>query len=360
MSDWRTMQTIRPIETLLFAVVAVTGASAAAACKSPDAMASPGAGRPVGVLVEPVSEREFLDVIEALGTARARESAELTAKLTETVREVHFEDGDTVRRGQLLVELTRQEEHALLGEARAELENAEAEVRRYDALFEQKLVSGLERDRQRHAARLAKARLTTIQARLADRVIVAPFDGLLGLRNVSAGSIVRPDTVVATIDDITLIKLDFPVPETEIGGLTVGLEVRAKSQAYQGRAFTGEVTGIDTRVDPTTRSVLVRAEVPNPGGELRPGMLLNVEVVRDRRRAPSVPASALVPLGERQYVFTLGAEGKVDRVQVEIGQRGARHVEVRSGLEPGIEIVVDGTIKLRPGVEVTAQRRDDG
>jgi membrane fusion protein (multidrug efflux system) len=347
---------LSPLATLAWlALLPLVGASA---CKSPDAQASPGAAPPVGVIVQPAEPREFRDAVLALGTARARESAELTAKLTETVRHVHFNDGDTVRRGQLLVELTRQEEHAQLREARAELENAESEVQRYDALSRDQLVSGLERDRVRHAARLAKARLSTTQARLADRVIVAPFDGVLGLRNVSVGSIVRPDTVVATIDDVSLIKLDFPVPETELDGLKPGLSVLATTRAYPDRPFTGKVTGIDTRVDPVTRSVVVRAEIPNPGGELRPGMLLTVEVVRARRQAVSVPAAALVPLGEQQHVFVLQPDDTVQRVPIDIGHRGDRFVEVTKGLEANTPVVVDGTIKLRPGARVAPQRRD--
>ena len=331
----------------------------ATGCQSHDAMASPGATRPVEVIVAKVEKREFRDTVVALGTARARESAELTAKLTETVRKLHFDDGDEVRRGQLLVELTRAQEHAQLVEARAELANAQSEARRYDALSEQSLVSGLERDRQRHAARLAEARLSTIQARLADRVILAPFDGVVGLRNVSVGSVVSPDTVVATIDDVSTIKVDFPVPETELDGLRPGLDVAARSGAFPRASFRGQVTGIDTRVDPATRSVIVRAEIPNPERQLRAGMLLTVEVVRATRQAPAVPAAALVALGERSHVFALRDDDTVRRVEVDLGHRGARFVEVAKGLAPGTEVVVEGTLKLRDGAPV-APRRGDG
>jgi membrane fusion protein (multidrug efflux system) len=311
------------------------------------------------VVVSPVELREFRDTVEAIGTARARESAELTAKLTETVRRIHFEDGERVEQGQLLVELTRSEEGALLGEARAELQNAQTELERHQALNEENLVSGIELDRRQHAVRLARARLSTVQARLADRVIVAPFEGLVGLRNVSVGSIVRPDTVVATIDDVGVIKLDFPVPETELDGLEPGLEVAAHSSAFPDRDFSGKVTGLDTRVDPATRSIVVRAEIPNPRGELRPGMLLKVEVIRDRRQSRSVPSAALVPVGEQQHVYVLVEGGTVDRVPVTIGQRTPRFVEVTEGLDVGDEVVVHGTIKLRPGARVKVRRGGD-
>jgi membrane fusion protein (multidrug efflux system) len=145
-----------------------------------------------------------------------------------------------------------------------------------------------------------------------------------------------------------VLKLDFPVPENDLSALREGLPVVARSTAYPERAFAGRVSSIDSRVDPDTRSITVRAEIPNVDGLLKPGMFMSVTLERDRRRAVLIPEEALVPEQQRQYVF-VAADGRVARREVRIGARRPGSVEIADGLAPGERIVVEGTVRLRDG-----------
>ena len=217
-----------------------------------------GAG-PVTVLAEPVQRQSIAESVEALGTARARESVTLTANLTDTVRRVNFQDGDFVEAGAVLVELTNEEEQAQLEEARAGLEEAQRQLTRLEDLGQRGIAAASDVDEARAAAEAAQARLNTILARLRDRVIRAPFGGLLGFREVSTGTLVTPGTTITTLDDISEIKLDFTVPETALGLLRTGGTIYARSAAWGDREFAGTIDTVGSRVDPVTRAATVRA-----------------------------------------------------------------------------------------------------
>lgn len=309
-------------------------------------------GGPVPVVVAEVAESPLAESIEAIGTARANESVDLTSKVTDTVRAVHFQDGDLVEEGQILVELTDTEEHALLAEARATAEEAEKQLERVQSLVERNAVTRERVDEQAAIAAAARARVESIKARLADRLITAPFGGMLGFRNISPGSLLSPGDVITTLDDIRTIKLDFSVPESFLSSLAEGQEVEARSVAFPDEMFRGQVTTIGSRVDPVTRSVTVRALIRNEDGRLRPGMLLTVELIRNRRSTATVPEEAIVPIDERAYVFTINGDGQATRVEVTTGRRQPGLVEILSGLEPGQQIITEGALKLRPGVPV--------
>jgi membrane fusion protein (multidrug efflux system) len=183
-------------------------------------------------------------------------------------------------------------------------------------------------------------------------VITAPFDGILGLRQVSPGSLVTPGTPIATLDDISLIKLDFQVPERFLAVLAKGQEVTARSGTYPDREFDGRVTSVDSRVDPVTRSVTARAEIPNRDRLLRPGMLMSVQVFLQPRQAIVVPEIAVVQVGTESFVYRVKADGTVERAVIALGSRRQGAVEVTSGLSAGERIVVEGTVKLREGARV--------
>src|SRR5687768_10875074 len=198
-----------------------------------------GGGRPQAlpplVTVEHVRQDRIYDVIEALGTAQANESVTLTAKVTDTVRRVNFEDGDFVEAGTVLIELTNQEEEALLAEARANLDDAESQLRRLQDLSARGLTSASELDVARSRAGASQARLNSIVARLRDRLILAPFSGMLGFRQVSPGTMLSPSTAITSIDDISVIKLDFTIPETFLGTMEPGAKIVAKSVSFPDR-----------------------------------------------------------------------------------------------------------------------------
>ena len=307
---------------------------------------------PVTVTTTVISLSEWRDSVQALGTARANESLTITAKVSETVQKVAFESGDFVEAGQVLIDLTGRSQLAGLEEARAAFKESEQQLKRAEDLAARKLVPVSQLDTQRATRDAARARMDQVRAQLSDRVITAPFDGVLGLRQVSQGALVTPGTPIATLDDVSLIKLDFSVPETLISALAEGQKVVATSAAYPAQPFEGVVRTIDSRVDPVTRSVMVRAELPNPDRVLRPGMLLTVEVMRAARSVMALPEMALVQIGRNSFVFRVGADATVAQVPVQIGARERGRVEILEGLTVGDRVVVEGTVKLRPGAKV--------
>ena len=307
------------------------------------------AGAAASVIAAEVVERPFPIAIEGLGTARANEAIELRPQITEVVHAIHFEEGRQVRKGAVLVELDDAEAQAGVALARAELVESDGRYRRALELFETRAVSVSDLE-QREARRDAdRARLSAAQSRLADTRLRAPFSGRVGLRRVSPGSLVGPDTVITTLDDTDPIKLDFAVPETSLSLLERGLPVSARSAAWPDEKFEGKIDSIDTRVDPVSRTVRVRARIPNPDGRLRAGMFLSVLVEREDVRALMIPEQALVPEQSLQYVFVIDANDRIEKREIRIGRRRPGEVEVLDGLVAGERVVAEGTQKARDG-----------
>jgi membrane fusion protein (multidrug efflux system) len=301
--------------------------------------------------------------IEALGTLRANESVSITSNVTETISVVHFDDGQRVREGDLLVEMTSAEEHALLEEAQARAAEAERQYDRVRSLVQQRSASESLLDERKRDLDTARANLVALESRLADRVVKAPFDGVVGLRNVSRGALVEPGDLITTLDDDSVMKLDFTVPSVFLAQLEPGLKIEARARPYGERVFDGVVRGVDSRIDPVTRSVQVRALLPNPARVLRPGLLMRVELLIDPRDAVVVPEAALLHQGQDHFVLRLvDADGAptVERRQVEIGARKPGVVEIRSGLSAGDQVVTEGQEKARPGQPVRVLALDDG
>lgn len=308
--------------------------------------------KPIPVLAAEVVRQSLADRVEALGTLKANESVIITANVTETISSLHFEDGQRVRAGDLLVEMTNAEEHALLEEARVRAGEAERQYQRVKALVAQRSASESLLDERKRDLDTAHAMLVALESRLADRVITAPFDGVLGLRNMSRGALVEPGDPIATLDDDRVMKLDFAVPSVHLTTLVPGLRIEAETDAYRGRVFTGVVRGIDSQIDPVTRTVQVRAILPNPKGQLKPGLLMRIDLLVDPREGLVIPEKALLHHGQEHFVMALsdGKEGlTAERRQVEIGTRQPGWVEIRAGLQPGERIVTDGNDKVRPG-----------
>jgi membrane fusion protein (multidrug efflux system) len=337
------------------------GAAAPAAGARPAGGGFAPGGRPQAqaplVTVGRAHRDRIYDVVEALGTAQANESVTLTAKVTESVRRVNFEDGDYVEAGDVLIELTNQEEEALLAEARANLDDAESQLRRHEDLSSRGLAAASELDVARSRAGAMRARLNSIVARMRDRLILAPFSGVLGFRQVSPGTMLSPNTPITSIDDISVIKLDFTVPESVIGSMTPGANIVAKSVSFPDRDFQGVVRTVGSRVDPVTRAITVRAHIENADRALRPGMLLTVEVVTGDRMALVVPEGAVFQVQNRAYVYR--ADGDVARqLEIDVGDRRFGVVEVLGGLADGDLIVVEGIVKLRDGARMRYDAKD--
>ena len=331
---------------------ALASAGLVAACGD-DATDAGKAAPATSVVMDHVAPVEWRDSLEALGTASANESVTLTAKVSETVRKVAFDSGDIVRAGDVIVDLSSGAQLAGLEEARASYQEAERQLARGQELAQTKIISESQLDTQRSTRDAAKARMDVVRAQLSDRVITAPFDGILGLRRVSPGSLVTPGTAIATLDDISVIKLDFTVPERYIALLDKGQDIAARSETYPDRTFAGKVASVNSRVDPITRSVTVRAEIPNPERQLRPGMLLSVQLFQAPRQAIVVPEIAVIQVGTEAFVYRVAQDQTAERARVTLGARRRGEVEVVSGLAAGDTIVTEGAVKLREGARVT-------
>ncbi len=189
------------------------------------------------------------------------------------------------------------------------------------------------------------------RAKLRNTLVRAPFSGRIGLRRVSPGSFVNTDTVITTLDDVSVIKLDFSVPETFVNVVNEEMKIVAYSLVFPDREFSGTVVSIDTRLDPVSRAVEVRAVIPNEDGLLKPGMFMTVDLQRDRGDVLLAPEQSIVPEGTRQYVFVVN-DGIAEKRQVQLGRRIPGYVVVSDGLLAGETVVTAGTHKVRDGVQV--------
>ena len=321
------------------------------ACSGGGERTSP-ADRPVTVTAAVLQPQPWSDTVRALGTVKARESVTVTAKVSETVKAVHFESGDEVDKGATLVDLTGNQQTAMLAQAEAAAKEAARLYKRQSELAAQGVIAHASLDAQRAVRDSTRARVEEMRASLGDRVIRAPFAGVLGLRQVSPGTLVTPGTPIATLDDIDRVYVDFPVPEAVYSHLAIGQALGATSVAYSGRGFEGKVGSIDSRIDPGTRSVNVRGEFANEDHALRPGMLLQVTLVRPAREALLVPEISIVQIGNASFVYRIDEDQTAQRADIQVGGRRDGKAEVVSGLEAGERIVVDGAGKLRPGQKV--------
>jgi membrane fusion protein (multidrug efflux system) len=341
-----------PVRSVVIALVALMGIAIAwrllAVPMGPPRMAAP----PVPVTAMRIAQAEFRDEILALGTAEARQSVTINAKVTETVRAVNFRDGQPVKSGDILVELTNAEQSAQLAEARAELQEANQTLERVQGLIQRGAATQSRLDQAQAARNTAQARVEGIAARMSDRLIRAAFDGVVGFRSVSPGSTVSPGTVITTLDDVSTVKVDFSVPERFLSALAEGQTIQARSDAYDDRVFEGAVTAINPRIDPVTRTVTVRAEIPNADAALRPGMLMTVRLQKDKRIALAAPERSVYGRADAHYVYKLTQDGKAMETPVEIGVRTPGKIEILSGLTAGDRIVVDGVTRLRSGATV--------
>lgn len=315
-----------------------------------------GAGRPrtVAVVTAQPLRKDFAHEVEALGTVRANESVDITAKVADRVAAIRFTEGQQVRKGDVLVELDTSEARADLAAAEAAERDSRSQFKRSQELFQTKALSEAQLE-QIEATLLANdARVAAARSRVNDRIISAPFAGRVGLRNVSVGGLVSPGAVITTLDDLSVVKLDFSVPEVFLATLRPGLTIEAQSEAYPDASFTGRVASVDTRVDPTTRSVAIRALIDNEDRRLRPGMFMTLKLRRLEGDALMLPEQAIVPENERHFVYVV-VDGKAHKRAITIGRRRPGEVEILEGLTPGDSVVVDGTLNVRDGAAVRVQ-----
>jgi len=305
-----------------------------------------------GVVVIEVPLKSFPLSAEALGNARANESIEVRAEITAALTAIRFTEGQWIEKGTVLVELENAEHLAGLAAAKARLVESTSLLRRSEELFKTKAVSESQMEQLRAKQESDVASVNAEQSRLDQTVIRAPFSGRLGLRQVSVGAVLDTDTVITTLDDTSAIKLDFDVPEVFLASLEPGLKVTAHSAAWPDTQFVGEVSTIDTRVDPISRTITVRAVLPNADNQLRPGMFLTVSLLKEDIQSLVIPEEAIVPERSKQFVFVVGAGEIAELREVQTGRRRPGEVEILQGLAEGEKVITEGTLKARPGQAV--------
>jgi len=296
-------------------------------------------------------ERLFVDMIEAVGTANANEQVVISSNVTERIERVLFDDGQAVSRGQLLAVLSQAQETAQLNGALAAQTQATAQYERINSLWERGFATRAQLDIQLAAQESARANAAQARAAIGDRMIRAPFAGYTGLRGISAGAVVQAGTPLVTISDISRIKLDFTVPETQLAALSEGQQIEAVAAAFPDEIFSGRIATIERVIDPASRAVTVRAILPNPGARLRPGMLMSVRIRRAERMGTAVPELAVVGNGDERSVFVLNADNTARSVKVTTGSREDGLIEV-SGLPRGARVITEGVLKVTDGMEV--------
>ena len=340
---------------------AVLPAAAPAPADSPTARggasgapgAGPGAGGPVAVEVGQAELMPLRDEAQAVGTLRSRQGVMMRPEVPGRIARLGFSDGQRVKRGQLLVQLDDNLQQAQLLQARAQSNIARTNLQRNRELVAQNFVSQSAADQSAAALEVAEAQVALAQAQIARMSILAPFDGLVGIRVVNVGDFVKDGADLVNIEDVSAMMVDFRLPESAVARLKAGQGVDVSLDGLPGRNFKGRVEAIDSQVDANGRSVLVRARVDNPEALLRPGMFARTRIVFEMRSAAVVvPEEAVVPQGGKQYLIKVidGQGGKVSqRIEARLGLRVPGKVEVLEGLSANDTVVTAGQSRLMRG-----------
>lgn len=308
--------------------------------------------RETPVTVHIVHTEPFIEVIEGLGTALANEAVVISVQNTEIVSDVMFSDGDIVEKDQLLLKLNNREEQARVNELQVNLDEALRQFQRLKNLAVEKATSEQLLDEQEARVKTLKAQIDVANAQLAQLEVRAPFAGKLGIRQVSVGALVRPGDMITTLDDLNTMKVDFSISEQYLQAVKPDQIVEAKSVAYPGEIFTGKIVAVDSRIDPITRSIQVRALIDNGNLKLRPGMLLTLNLQKSVSNSLVIPEKALIPNQDQHFVYVVNNENVVSRVQVKAEGRIPGKVRITQGLSEGDQVVVEGTMRVQDGARV--------
>jgi len=313
---------------------------------------SPGGPPFIPVNMMKVSATPVSNRVSAVGALIAEDSVILRPEIDGVIAKIQFAEGQPVKKGAVVVTLDAAEQRARVAAAEADLRLAESRHRRSEELVAQNFVSRQALDEARANLDIARARLAQEKVALDKTVIRAPFSGVVGLREVSPGAYVKKGDDIVRLDALSRLKVEVPVPEIHLARVRVGLPVTVTVDALPGKSFAGTVHAVDPVIDPSSRNIRVRARIANPGNVLRPGMFARVSAdLGGRSSAILVPEQVIVPRADGSFVFVV-IDGKAQLRPVRLGHREPGRVEVVEGLQAGETIVLDGQIKLRPGVPV--------
>ena len=312
-------------------------------------------GKPPGmpVKVAAVKTGTVATEISAVGSLLANESVMIRPGIPSRIEHIHFTEGQVVAAGTKLITLYPAEYKGRAAASSAEARLGAQRALRAEELFKKGFISQQALDEARSNKELSTARKEEDLAWLAKTELFAPFTGIIGIRQVSPGAYLQPNQEIARLEDISIIKLDFRVPEIHLQKIKKGQDMSVRVDAYPQEQFTGKIFAIEPAVDEQTRTLLVRARIPNADGRLRPGLFARVTLtLGSRAGALIIPEQAIVPRGQENYVFKV-VEGNAKLTKVQTGVRRPGEVEIISGVALGDIVVTDGQIKIQDGMPVT-------
>ena len=308
---------------------------------------------PLPVKAAPATHATLNVEVTAVGTLRADETVMVRPEIAGRVETIHFREGQKVHQGEPLVTLDQEEYQAQLASSTAQLALEQSSYRRLQDMDRQQLTSQQNLDEAKAKLDTARAQQELNRVRLSKTVIRAPFDGMIGLRKISPGAYVKPGDDIVALESLGAMKLDFRVPETYLARLAVDQRLTARVDAYPEQSFEGTIYAIEPALDEETRTVLLRARLPNPHNQLRPGLFARVSLILERRENTLVvPEQAIVPVGQTTFVYRV-VDGKAVMTPVKLGLRRPGLVEILEGLSAGDLVVTDGQLKIRDGAAVT-------
>jgi membrane fusion protein (multidrug efflux system) len=311
-------------------------------------------GPPPGIAIEAVKVQmvRLPQALAAVGSLRSDETTIVRPEIPGRVAEIHFKEGERVAKGAPLVRLDASVQKADLDKARANLVHSKSKLDRAEDLRKQGFISSQARDEAENAYKVAKAEAELMEARVSKTTIDAPFAGTIGLRLVSVGDYVKEGQDIVNLEATDPLKVDFRLPEMALSQVKTGQTLQVTLDAIPDRAYDGHVYAINPLIDAAGRAVVIRAQVSNRDGRLRPGMFARVRLfTSESRESAMVPEEAIFPVGDDKYVWKV-VDGKAVRQKVEIGQRRDSRVEIVSGLEGNDTVVTAGHLKMRDGIAV--------
>jgi membrane fusion protein (multidrug efflux system) len=295
----------------------------------------------------------LVDETQAVGSLRSRQGVMLRPEVGGRVKQILFSDGQRVRKGQLMVQFEDQLQQAQVAQARAELSIAEANHKRNQELVAQNFISQRSLDESAAALEVSRAKLSLAQATLQRLQVLAPFDGITGLKQINVGDYLKDGADMVNVEDIDAVLLDFRLPERFQARVRAGQKAQLTVDALPGRPFTAIVQAVDPLIEANGRSVGVRGCIDNRQQQLRPGMFARVNAVfGSRENALVIPEEAIIPQGGRTFVVKVVAGDKPDvrvseRVAVKVGLRQPGKVEILEGLSAGDTVVTAGHQRLQ-------------
>src|SRR5690606_26348057 len=320
------------------------------------ASSATGQNQTTPVIVATVEAATIAGEIQALGSLHAIDSVNLTSQVNEYITDINFMDGQRVNKGEVLISMDTADEQALLAEEQARLGEAQRQVNRLIALADRNATSKSALDAQKSLVAVSKAKIQGIQTAIDKRTMKAPFDGVMGLRQISLGTLAQPGMQLATLDNDNQMKLDFTVSADYLSQLQPGLTVAATTTAYPGRVFTGTLAGLDSRVNPITRMIGGRVIIDNQDRLLKSGLLMRLTLAAEDKPALLIPEEALVSEGGQHFVYVIDDQQEpltVRKQAIKIGDRPKGHIAITAGLEAGQQVVIHGTIRISDGSSVT-------